>query len=160
MPLNFGRALGAAGIEVEEFGLASSAPRKSWFSSFLSFSSSIEVWSTTVDELASQTSGLNLATPPETPFNPHELADLISNYYQLMSRMRYFSPECIKYPPRDPPIDVPLARSLGLESQVIDLLKVLPYVEGLNNEDEFILGGSFATLGKFVFLSGLEIPIT
>ncbi|KAE8453841.1 hypothetical protein EG329_007617 [Mollisiaceae sp. DMI_Dod_QoI] len=65
-----------------------------------------------------------------------------------MSRMRYFSPDRIKYPPHDPPIDVNFAKSLGLESQVIELLQVLPYVEGLNNEDEFILHGSFADFRK------------
>ncbi|KAF8851553.1 hypothetical protein BDZ45DRAFT_707844 [Acephala macrosclerotiorum] len=80
----------------------------------------------------------------QTPFDPHEIASILSEYYQLMARMRYFSPDGIKYPPHDPPIDVELAKSLDLEPQVIELLQVLPYVEGLNNEDEFIAGGSFA----------------
>lgn len=96
-----------------------------------------------MEGLTSQ-SRLDISNSSQTQFNPHEIATLLSEYYQLMSRMRYFSPDCIKYPPHNPPIDVPFAQSLGLEPQVIDLLQILPYVEGLNNEDEFILYGSFA----------------
>ncbi len=101
-----------------------------------------------MDDLVSKTSQFAISGPPHTAFNPHEIATFLSNYYQLMSRMRYFSPDRIKYPPHDPPIDVNFAKSLGLEFQVIELLQVLPYVEGLNNEDEFILHGSFADFRK------------
>ncbi|KAH8821939.1 hypothetical protein F5884DRAFT_657755 [Xylogone sp. PMI_703] len=57
--------------------------------------------------------------------------------------MHYLSASAIKYPPHDPPIDVSLAQSLGLEPQVIELLQLLPYVEGTGSEDEFIMWGSF-----------------
>ncbi|KAE9376026.1 hypothetical protein N431DRAFT_371044 [Stipitochalara longipes BDJ] len=79
-------------------------------------------------------------------FNPHEIVDLMSRYYQLLSRMRYFPESYIKYAPHDPPVDVEYAASLGMESQVIELLQLLPYVDSLNNEDEFIIHGSFADL--------------
>lgn len=77
-------------------------------------------------------------------FDPHEIASLLGNYYQLLARMRYLPHSVIKHPPHNPPIDVPFAQSLGLEPQVIELLQLLPYVEGLGNEEEFILWGSFA----------------
>ncbi|CZR60775.1 uncharacterized protein PAC_10671 [Phialocephala subalpina] len=111
-----------------------------------------------MDEFSQEASQLNISEgdsswddmseddTPHTPFDPRDIATLLSNYYQLMARMRYFSPDCIKYPPHDPPIDVEFAKSLDLEPQVIELLQVLPYVEGLNNEDEFILSGSFADM--------------
>jgi hypothetical protein len=79
-------------------------------------------------------------------FDPHEIASLLGNYYHLLARMRYFPHSVIKHPPHNPPIDLPFAQSLGLEPQVIELLQLLPYVEGLGNEEEFILWGSFADL--------------
>jgi hypothetical protein len=83
-----------------------------------------------------------------TPINPNDIVDLMSRYYQLLSRMRYFPESRIKYPPHDPPVDVEFAASLGMEPQVIELLQLLPYVDGLNNEDEFIMNGSFADFRK------------
>ncbi|RFU25799.1 hypothetical protein B7463_g10539, partial [Scytalidium lignicola] len=80
---------------------------------------------------------------PGPSFNPHEIADLLSNYYQLLQRMRYIPASSIKYPPHSPPINVSLAQSLGLEPQVIELLQLLPYVENTGSEDEFIMFGSF-----------------
>ena len=87
-----------------------------------------------------------------TPFNPNDIVDLMSRYYQLLSRMRYFSESRIKYSPHDPPIDVEFAASLGMEPQVIELLQLLPYVEDLHNEDEFIMSGSFADFRKKMVL--------
>ncbi|KUJ16033.1 uncharacterized protein LY89DRAFT_783263 [Mollisia scopiformis] len=103
-----------------------------------------------MDDLSSHASqlGISDSNSPQEPFDPRQIARLLSEYYELMARMRYFSPDLIKYPPHDPPIDVAFAQSLGLEPQVIELLQVLPYVEGLHNEDEFILGGSFADFRK------------
>jgi hypothetical protein len=79
-----------------------------------------------------------------TAFNPHEIVNLMTRYYQLLSKMRYFPESYIKYAPHDPPVDVEYALSLGIEPQAIELLQLLPYVEGLDNEDEFIMHGSFA----------------
>lgn len=81
-------------------------------------------------------------------FNPLEIVDLMTRYYQLLSRMRYFGESCIKYAPHDPPVDIDFAASLGMEPQVIQLLTLLPYVDGLHNEDEFIMHGSFADFRK------------
>jgi hypothetical protein len=83
-----------------------------------------------------------------TAFNPLEIVDLMTRYYQLLSKMRYFPESSIKYAPHDPPIDVDFANSLGLDPPVIELLQLLPYVDGLNNEDEFIMHGSFADFRK------------
>ena len=82
------------------------------------------------------------------PFNPHEIVDLMTRYYQLLASMRYFPASSIKYAPHDPPIDVECAASLGIEPQGIELLQLLPYVDGLQNEDEFIMHGSFADFRK------------
>lgn len=82
------------------------------------------------------------------PFNPHEIVDLMTRYYQLLANMRYFPVSSIKYAPHDPPIDVELAASLGIEPQGIELLQLLPCVDGLHNEDEFIMHGSFADFRK------------
>jgi hypothetical protein len=83
-----------------------------------------------------------------TPFDPYEIVDLMTRYYQLLSKMRYFPESHIKYAPHDPPVDIDFAVSLGMEPQVIQLLQLLPYVEGLGNEDEFIMHGSFADFRK------------
>lgn len=78
-------------------------------------------------------------------YDQQEIVTLITQYYELLAKMRYFpTASYIKYAPHDPPIDVALANSYDLESQVIELLQALPYIEGYCNEDEFILGGSFA----------------
>lgn len=79
-------------------------------------------------------------------YNQEEIVSLISRYYELLAKMRYFPKEYIKYPPHEPAIDLEVAKELNLEPQVIELLQSLPYVEGYNNEDEFILGGSFADM--------------
>jgi hypothetical protein len=81
-------------------------------------------------------------------FNPLEIVDLMTRYYQLLSQMRYFPESCIKHAPHDPPVDAEFAASLGMEPQVIELLQLLPYVDGLHNEDEFIMHGSFADFRK------------
>jgi len=86
--------------------------------------------------------------PTSTPFNPSEIIDLMTRFYRLLSKMRYFPASHIKYAPHNPPIDVPHALSLGIEPQAVALLQLLPYVDGLNNEDEFIMHGSFADLRK------------
>jgi hypothetical protein len=83
-----------------------------------------------------------------TPFDPYEIVDLMTRYYQLLSSMRYFPESCIKYAPHDPPVYIEFAESLGLEPQAIELLQLLPYVDGLHNEDEFIIHGSFADFRK------------
>ncbi|KAG0652311.1 hypothetical protein D0Z07_1209 [Hyphodiscus hymeniophilus] len=84
------------------------------------------------------------ATKSSTPYDPTEIVHLIRDYYELLARLRYFPSSFIKYPPHSPAIDVKLAASLGMEPQIISLLELLPYIEGYSNEDEFILGGSFA----------------
>lgn len=77
-------------------------------------------------------------------YDKDEVVDLLNRYYELLARMRYLPPSAIKYPPHSPPVNMTLAQELGLEPQVQELLQSLPYVDGYNNEGEFILGGSFA----------------
>lgn len=79
-------------------------------------------------------------------YDQQEIVTLITQYYELLAKMRYFPTSYIKYAPHDPPIDVDLAKSFDLEPQAIELLQALPYIEGYSNEDEFILGGSFADM--------------
>ncbi|KAF7925816.1 hypothetical protein EAE99_005851 [Botrytis elliptica] len=92
--------------------------------------------------------GITLLGQPEKSgvYDQQEIVTLITQYYELLAKMRYFPASYIKYAPHDPPIDVELAKSFDLEPQVIMLLQALPYIEGYNNEDEFILGGSFADM--------------
>jgi hypothetical protein len=99
-----------------------------------------------------------IANSTQELFNPHEIAELMTRYYELLAKMRYFPSSFIKYPPHSPPIDITFAQSLGLEPQAIELLQLLPYVEGYNNEDEFILGGSFADFRKKGVLSQSRDP--
>ena len=84
------------------------------------------------------------ATSASTSYDPTEIVPLMTKYYELLARMRYFPSSSIKYPPHFPVINVQLATSLGIEPQVISLLEQLPYAEGYGSEDEFIFGGSFA----------------
>ena len=99
-----------------------------------------------MDPITAAISHLTISSANQTNanFDPHEIASLVGNYYHLLARMRYFPHSFIKHPPHNPAIDVPFAQSLGLEPQVIELLQLLPYVEGVGSEDEFILWGSFA----------------
>ena len=99
-----------------------------------------------MDQITPAVSNLTISSYNQTNANcdPHEIASLLGNYYHLLARMQYFPHSIIKHPPHNPPIDVPFAQSLGLEAQVIELLQLLPYVEGLGSEAEFILEGSFA----------------
>lgn len=68
----------------------------------------------------------------------------MGQYYELLADMHYYPRSYIKYPPHSPPISLELCEKYQLEPQVVELLQLLPYIEGYNNEDEFILGGSFA----------------
>ncbi|TGO21917.1 hypothetical protein BPAE_0193g00030 [Botrytis paeoniae] len=92
--------------------------------------------------------GITLLGQPEKNgvYAQQEIVTLITQYYELLAKMRYFPASYIKYAPHDPPIDVDLAKSFDLEPQVIELLQALPYIEGYRNEDELILGGSFADM--------------
>ncbi|KAF4634802.1 hypothetical protein G7Y89_g3300 [Cudoniella acicularis] len=92
-----------------------------------------------MDQLTPAVSDLNIA-----PFNPHEIAKLLLSYYELMADMHYIDRTYIKLPPHDPPISTNLAQALNMEPQVIELLHLLPYLEGYGGEDDFMLGGSFA----------------
>ena len=68
---------------------------------------------------------------PLTTFDAEEIASLTTEFYELLSHMGQFAPETIKYPPHlHPPINVKFAESLGMASQVLDLIQKLPYVEG------------------------------
>ncbi|KAF7954583.1 hypothetical protein EAE96_005703 [Botrytis aclada] len=100
-------------------------------------------------------SGITLLGQPEKTgiYDQQEIVTLITQYYELLAKIHYFPTSYIKYAPHDPPIDLDLAKSFDLEPQVIELLQALPYIEGYSNEDEFILGGSFADvrdLGVFM----------
>ncbi|KAM3075137.1 hypothetical protein ACMFMG_007406 [Clarireedia jacksonii] len=96
--------------------------------------------------------GVRILGPPrhgqhrDGVYNQEEIVSLITRYYELLAKMRYFPKSYIKYPPHEPAIDLKLAKELNLEPQVIELLQALPYVEGYSNEDEFILWGSFADM--------------
>jgi len=91
-------------------------------------------------------------------FNPKEIASLMARYYELLAKMRYIPKSSIKYPPHDPAIDLDVCKKLGLESQVIELLQILPYVEGTGSEDEFILGSSFADFRNVATLEQSRDP--
>ncbi|KAI9641789.1 hypothetical protein NHQ30_009648 [Ciborinia camelliae] len=69
-------------------------------------------------------------------YDQQEIVTLITKYYDILAKMHYFPSFCIKYAPHNPPIDVDLVKGYGLESQVIELLQALPYVEGYSNEDK------------------------
>ncbi|KAF7952457.1 uncharacterized protein EAE97_001954 [Botrytis byssoidea] len=87
--------------------------------------------------------GINLLGKPEKNgiYDRQEIITLITQYYDLLAKIRYFAASYIKYAPHDHPIDVELAKSYDLE-----LLQALPYIEGYRNEDEFVLGGGFADM--------------
>lgn len=77
-------------------------------------------------------------------YDPFEIVDLMTALYELYLKMRYITPSSLKYPPHSPPVDVSLAKSLGVEPQVIAILQLLPYVEGRGSEDNFFQWGGFA----------------
>ncbi|TGO42404.1 hypothetical protein BHYA_0009g00830 [Botrytis hyacinthi] len=104
--------------------------------------------------------GITLLGQPEKDgvYDQQEIVTLTTQYYELLAKMRYFPASYIKYAPHDPPIDVELAKSYNLEPQVIELLQALPYIEGYCNEDEFILGGSFADMRNLEVLMQSRDP--
>ena len=57
--------------------------------------------------------------------------------------MRYLKPDSIIQPPHKP-LNIALAKSLGIDPVVIDLMQKLPYVSGRGSEDNFFYYGGFA----------------
>jgi len=97
---------------------------------------------------------------PTVPSNPDpwikEIAGLMSDFYELLFKMRYWSEDSrpIDYPPHAPQycINTEITSKYRLERQVVHLLQLLPYIRrdvGHNWEDgagdhEFLLYGAFA----------------
>lgn len=77
-------------------------------------------------------------------YDPFEIVDLMTAFYELYVKMRYVTRESLKYPPHSPPVDVEQIKTLGFEPQVIAILQLLPYVEGRGSEDNFFHWGGFA----------------
>lgn len=58
-----------------------------------------------------------------------EIADLMTELYILLEKMKYLKPNSIAYPPHvSPSINTTLTTTLGLSPSVTDLLQRLPYV--------------------------------
>jgi hypothetical protein len=78
-----------------------------------------------------------------TPFNAHEIASLMEEWYRLLIKMQYYPESHLKLPPHDPPINRSLAEQLGMDPNVVELLELLPYMENTHG-GEFIHYGQFA----------------
>ncbi|KAI9837972.1 MAG: hypothetical protein M1819_006126 [Sarea resinae] len=76
----------------------------------------------------------------------YEIAGLMGEWYELLAKMRYFSPSEIAYPPHvSPAINTSLAAELGMGRQAVSLLQLLPYMGCCRGEDwPLICSGSFA----------------
>ena len=81
---------------------------------------------------------------PSGAYDPFEIVDLMTSYYELFVKMRYVQRESLKYPPHSPPIDIEKVKALGFAPQVFAILQLLPYVEGRGSEDNFFGYGGFA----------------
>ena len=101
--------------------------------------------------LASMDSSIPSTNMPSVP-DPWllETAALIGQFYELFIKMRYLPATSIAYPPHtSPSINTRLAHSLGLTTQAIEFLQLLPYVTGRTawgggGEQEFLFSGIFA----------------
>lgn len=58
----------------------------------------------------------------------HEVADLMLQIYQLLSRARYISASWIRPGPHDLTAQLPLYHSLGLDPRIVYLYSILPYL--------------------------------
>ncbi|OHF03855.1 hypothetical protein CORC01_00717 [Colletotrichum orchidophilum] len=80
---------------------------------------------------------MSTQTPISVPFGPlydrDAIIESIKQYFELLSRMVSFRPECIKSPPKngwsDDELPLEKFRILGFNERVVDLLRHLPYVE-------------------------------
>jgi hypothetical protein len=105
---------------------------------------------TKIPQPDSAAQGPPLPLPDRTQFvtssayDPFEIVDLMTDFYELYVKMRYVKRDSLKYPPHSPPINVEQIKSFGFEPQVIAILQLLPYVEGRGSEDNFFGWGGFA----------------
>ncbi|OJJ49481.1 hypothetical protein ASPZODRAFT_140378 [Penicilliopsis zonata CBS 506.65] len=75
----------------------------------------------------------------------HEVADLMLKIYETLARMRYIDPSAIERGPHNVTELLPLYETLGLDSSVIYLYSILPYINPIvAGRRDFFHGGQFA----------------
>jgi hypothetical protein len=92
------------------------------------------------------------------PHADREIADLMTEFYELLAEMGYFEPELINRPPHvNPSINTTLARELRFSTSAVRMMQLLPYL-GIENDadypfhwlvedgNEFILHGRFSDM--------------
>ncbi|KAF6814772.1 hypothetical protein CMUS01_12573 [Colletotrichum musicola] len=81
--------------------------------------------------------------PPNYGYDRDAVVDVFTRYYQLLSRMAYFPPTLVDYPPEggwtDDRFPVEKLRRLGYSETVIDLLRHLPYLGDYEHDCEWEL---------------------
>ncbi len=98
------------------------------------------------------------------PPTKQEVADLVTDLYDLLSEMGYFPPEAINRPPHPTSrnINATLARELGYSEEAIQMMEMLPYIKTTGEDDAFTWshggwGGEFIHEGRFVDLTDDEM---
>nr|GAT53550.1 predicted protein [Mycena chlorophos] len=70
-------------------------------------------------------------------YDPTEVARLVTEFYMLLVEMGHWEASEIRFPPHlDPPVNTQLAKQLGLEAGVIELMQRLPYLRRTVARDE------------------------
>jgi len=90
------------------------------------------------------------------PGNPQEIADLMTEWYELLSKMGYYEPMLIERPPHtNPSINRTFAAQNGFSERAIAMMEMLPYLglqqhgwaiswrHGEPNDLTFIFDGGF-----------------
>ncbi|KAH7319778.1 hypothetical protein B0I35DRAFT_220412 [Stachybotrys elegans] len=71
-------------------------------------------------------------------FNPDDVAQGLTEYYQLLARAAYLPPESIEYPPpggwTDEDLAIEAIRDVGFPERAIQLIRKLPFVAGCDHE--------------------------
>lgn len=99
------------------------------------------------------------------PSNPTEVANLMTEFYELLAKMGLYEPSTIAYPPHlNPGINTTFAEMLEYSQKAIEMMEMLPYVGPGNGsetpftwshgagDNEFLLYGTFVDYRKEEYL--------
>ena len=84
-----------------------------------------------------------------------EVADIMTEFYELLAETGHYNESIIKRPPHHPGINKALAAELELSPEAVDMMELLPYLNLKDypiawskggGDNEFLLSGTFADL--------------
>lgn len=107
------------------------------------------------------------------PGNPQEIADLMTEWYELLSKMGYYENSAILRPPHGSAVNITKAVENGFTQRAIEMMDMLPYIGNADSDDrndifawshgvgdyEFMLYGTFVDYRDNDFLTTPRDPL-